>query len=71
MHLVSRRPQHVTIRAAALDFHMAEGESIWTESSYKYRPEDLRSLLEGCGFRVEHQWIEPVDRFALTCAEAI
>ena len=70
MHLVSRRAQHVVIRAAGLDFDMAEGESIWTESSYKYRPEELRPLLEGCGFRVTRQWIDAADRFALTHAEA-
>ena len=38
MHLVSLRRQRVSVPAAHVDFMMDEGETIWTESSYKYRP---------------------------------
>lgn len=69
MHLVSRRHQRVRIRGAQLDFEMAEGESIWTESSYKYTPEEIAGLLAGCGFKVTGQWIDANDRFVLTHAE--
>jgi L-histidine N-alpha-methyltransferase len=35
MYVVSRKPQVVRIDAADLEIEFAEGESIWTESSYK------------------------------------
>lgn len=71
MHLVSLRRQRVRIARAQLDFEMAEGESIWTESSYKYTPEGIAALLGECGFKVRAQWTDGTDPFALTHAEAI
>lgn len=71
MHLVSRRTQHVNIPEADLDFVIAEDESIWTESSYKYAPAEIGSLLKRSGFRLEAQWVDSIDRFALTKAEAL
>jgi L-histidine N-alpha-methyltransferase len=70
MHLVSLRAQRIVIPAAGLDFEMTEGETIWTESSYKSEPADVRALLEACGFAVSAQWIDEADRFALTHALA-
>ena len=70
MHLVSRRCQRVRIPAAHLEFELADGESIWTESSYKYRPEDVARMLERAGFRLMEQWIDAEDAFALTLVEA-
>ena len=66
MHLVCTRPQQVTIPASGLDFTMPDGESIWTESSYKYRPEGVAAMLEHAGFGVVAQWID--GGFALTLA---
>jgi L-histidine Nalpha-methyltransferase len=71
MHLRSNRRQHIDIRGADLEFVMTEGEMIWTESSYKYEPPEVISMLERSGFRVRAQWIDTVDRFALTHAEAV
>ena len=71
MHLRSARRQRIGIRGADLEFVMAEGEMIWTESSYKYNPPEIVSMLEGSGFSVRAQWIDSVDRFALTLAEAV
>jgi uncharacterized SAM-dependent methyltransferase len=71
MHLVSRRRQHVRIPASELAFTMEEGESIWTESSYKYEPEAIVRALTVAGFRLVNQWIERTDGFALTLVEAI
>jgi len=71
MHLVSRRRQRVRIPAAHLEFELADGESIWTESSYKYRPEDVARMLERAGFRLMEQWIDEEDAFALTMVEAV
>jgi len=71
MHLVSLRRQHVRIRAASIDIEMEEGESIWTESSYKYRAEDIAGILQPVGFRPLDQWIDREAKFALTLVEAV
>jgi dimethylhistidine N-methyltransferase len=69
MHLVAQRSQDIHIAAAGLSFSMDAGEPIWTESSYKYRREEIACLLEASGFRVTHQWVDEDDLFALTLAE--
>jgi dimethylhistidine N-methyltransferase len=71
MHLRSLRTQRVAIRAAELDLELREGETIWTESSYKYDAAGIVAMLERSGFGVGAQWIDAVDRFALTRAEAV
>jgi L-histidine Nalpha-methyltransferase len=70
MHLVSLGIQDVRIAAVDLAFRMADGEPIWTESSYKYRPDEIGRLLSAGGFRVAAQWIDETAQFALTLAEA-
>ena len=71
MHLRSHRRQRIDIRQADLHLVMAEDEMIWTESSYKYEPARIVSMLERSGFGVRAQWIDADDRFALTQAEAV
>lgn len=68
MHLVSTRPQHVSIPGAAFTMTLAAGETIWTESSYKYTVPAVDALLTACGFHVRQQWIDTPGRFALTLA---
>jgi dimethylhistidine N-methyltransferase len=68
MHLVSRSRQRVRVRDSRIDITLGAGEPIWTESSYKYRVEDLQPMLDRAGFRVTGQW--QADGFALTLAEA-
>ncbi len=80
MHLVSRIAQrvHITARSGRpavtmsmrVDIVFAEGESIWTESSYRYMPDEIATNLEQTGFRLLRQWIDGEDGFALTLAEA-
>lgn len=70
MHLVATRAQRIVIEAADVDVAMAPGESIWTESSYKYEPDDLGTLLATSGFSVGSQWIDSEGRFALIYATA-
>lgn len=65
-HLVSRRDQVVHVPASDLTVHLAAGESIWTESSYKYEPASLVAMGRAAGFACGGQWIEPEARFALT-----
>lgn len=69
MHLVSRRPQRVAISAADLVIEFEAGESIWTESSYKYEPERIAAMGASAGFSVAQQWIDERGRFALTLFE--
>ena len=61
MHLVSRCAQ--TISVAGAPIHFAEGETIWTECSYKYDDESLAVLAEGGGFAIERRWTDRDDRF--------
>jgi dimethylhistidine N-methyltransferase len=68
MHLASTQRQRVRVPAAGLDITFDAGETIWTESSYKYRPRDVLSMLDRAGFSVVRQWRE--HDFALTLAEA-
>ena len=71
MHLVAARKQQVRIPAASLEVTFEEGETIWTESSYKYRPDDVVRMLERDGFRRVEQWMDEADGFALTLVEAV
>jgi len=66
MHLVSRRAQRVAMAAADLTAAFEEGESIWTESSYKYEAEEIVAMGAAAGFSLAQQWIDERARFALT-----
>jgi dimethylhistidine N-methyltransferase len=66
MHLVSRRRQEVRVGAANLVLDLAEGESIWTESSHKYTPEQVIREGQAAGFHATGQWIDERAGFALT-----
>jgi dimethylhistidine N-methyltransferase len=66
MHLVSRRRQVVRVRAAGVEASFEDGESIWTESSYKYTPEGIAAMGRAAGLSVRAQWIEEEGRFATT-----
>ena len=69
MHLESLRAQTVAIPAAECSIHFAEGESIWTESSYKYETDGVRELGAAAGLAVRGQWVDERDGFALTAFE--
>jgi dimethylhistidine N-methyltransferase len=64
MHLRSKRAQSVTIPAALTRVDFAEGETIWTESSHKYRAADVLEMAKRTGFRCEGQWIDEEWPFA-------
>lgn len=70
MHLESRREQTVRIPGADLEVRFAEGETIWTESSHKYRLEGVLALGEAAGFRCARQWVDAEAGFALTLLRA-
>jgi L-histidine Nalpha-methyltransferase len=70
MHLVARRPQEVRIPRAETAVRFAADEFIWTESSYKYAPEDLVERARVAGFSCLDQWIDARARFALSLFRA-
>ena len=55
----------ITVDAANCDFVIEDGESIWTESSYKYTPEQIARALEQAGFRMVEQWIDEPRRLCV------
>jgi L-histidine N-alpha-methyltransferase len=58
MHLRSRRAQTVSIARARLTTTLREGETIWTESSHKYSPDEPFRMAGETGFRPIAQWID-------------
>lgn len=58
MHLRSTREQVVNVRKADLAARFAKDETIWTESSHKYVPEEVVQMADRTGFRCEAQWID-------------
>ncbi len=64
MHLVSRRKQEVTIRALGLTVAFEDGESIHTESSYRFDADDLAALAAHGGFALRRTWFDDRRRFA-------
>jgi len=70
MHLVSTRNQQIRVDDIQIELTMDEGDSIWTESSYKYRPSQIVAILERNGFALRKQWVDATAQFALTLVEA-
>ncbi len=71
MHLVSLTHQRVRIPGARVVADFAAGETLWTESSHKYEPEDVDRLAAAAGFRCERRWVDDGARFALTLCRAV
>lgn len=66
MHLRSTCWQRITIRKANFRFYLREGETIWTESSHKYMPEEVAAMGQRTGFRSAGQWRDSEWPFAQT-----
>jgi dimethylhistidine N-methyltransferase len=64
MHLCSTRRQTVRIPAAGLRLILDEDETIWTESSHKYKAEEIPSMAKRTGFCCDGQWIDEAWPFA-------
>ncbi|MBV2128539.1 L-histidine N(alpha)-methyltransferase [Arsukibacterium indicum] len=62
MHLVSTAEQVVDVFGSAVAF--AAGESIHTENSYKYTPDEFCQLARSAGWQVERTWLADKDLFA-------
>ena len=70
MHLESLCVQTVSIPGADCRVRFAAGESIWTESSYKYETEGIADLAAAAGFDRRDQWVDAAARFAVTTFDA-
>lgn len=66
MHLRSKRRQKVVIPSLNLAIQIEEGETLWTESSYRYNVEELRGLSAQAGFREAVTWVDEEWPFAST-----
>jgi dimethylhistidine N-methyltransferase len=64
MHLESLRQQRVNIAGAGLLLRMERGETIWTESSHKYRPQEPAEMAARAGFKQLAQWVDEQWPFA-------
>ncbi len=63
MHLVSLMDQDVGLGDRV--FHLARGESIWTESSYKYTPDSFSRLAGAAGFQIARTWTDEHEWFSV------
>jgi dimethylhistidine N-methyltransferase len=63
MHLVSQKDQTIHIDNETIPF--VKGESIWTESSYKYNLDEFENMAATAGFKVEHIWTDEQQWFSV------
>src|SRR5450759_987304 len=63
MHLISRRTQ--TVRVLGRSFSFRAGESIHTESSYKYSLERFAALARGSGWTPRESWTDAAGMFSV------
>ncbi len=68
MHLVAEQAQTVRVRGLGLTVKLERGESIWTESSYKFTRGSARAMLAAAGLRLEGWHTDADQRFALALA---
>jgi L-histidine N-alpha-methyltransferase len=61
MHLVSLDRHVVSVAGERIAFD--EGETIWTESSYKYDRDALDLLVANAGFRIARLWTDAAEQF--------
>jgi L-histidine N-alpha-methyltransferase len=66
MHLRSRTPQEVHIGELDLTLPFSAGETIWTESSHKFRAEEIVTIGTRIGWRCVRQWVDREWGFAET-----
>jgi len=71
MHLRSTCRQRVTIRKASFSCCLQKDETIWTESSHKYTPEQAAEIGSRAGFQCSRQWIDSEWPFAQSLFTAV
>lgn len=63
MHLVSQCEHQVRVNGHT--FFFDEGETVHTECSYKYRPDEFMALAENAGFELVQHWLDADQLFAI------
>jgi dimethylhistidine N-methyltransferase len=63
MHLISKKAQ--TVRVLGRSFSFRAGESIHTESSYKYSLERFKALAQGSGWTPRESWTDAAGMFSV------
>jgi L-histidine Nalpha-methyltransferase len=58
MHLRSTALQHAAVGKAGFSLTIQKDETIWTESSHKYNPEEIVEMGRRVGFRCDGQWVD-------------
>ena len=71
MHLSSLRNQSVSFGQLDMQVDFEEGETIHTESSFKYQPAEIDALASDCGFRVEERWLDSESWFSLNLVRPV
>lgn len=71
MHLESRKAQTVSIPGAGVTASFRAGETIHTESSYKYAPDLFVAAVGAAGFVERIPWADAASRYALVLFEAV
>ena len=66
MYLKSLVKQSVIISKSNLLLNLEKNELIHTEHSHKYTVEQIRTLLESTGFKINHMWLDDENYFSLT-----
>ncbi len=64
MHLESRKAQKVPVRNLGIEVSFEEGETIFTESSYKFDLGQIAALAGWAGFELRRTWTDAAGRFA-------
>jgi len=67
MHLISLKEQSAGIGGTAISF--ARGESIWTESSYKYSLDEFEKIANAAGLIVKKTWTDDNNWFSVQYLE--
>jgi L-histidine N-alpha-methyltransferase len=68
MHLIASAPQRVWLPRLGMVLDLAEGEDIWTESSYKFTRDSTEVMLAGAALTLEAWHMDEGGRFALAVA---
>ncbi|MCZ6767042.1 MAG: L-histidine N(alpha)-methyltransferase [bacterium] len=66
MHLVSKARQSVKISKLTMTVRFEKGETIHTENSYKFDPEQLSSMAQKAGFHLDRTWLDSKNQFGLS-----
>ena len=65
MHLVSKMDQVITISGPGINVNMLKGETIHTENSYKFSPDQIHRLATGSDFQIDSTWTDENQMFRL------